>query len=173
MEMKGRWRVSEHTPGPWHDNGFTNIDGIYIEQDREPWQTIARVECNTNAQWKANAKLIARAPDLLKEVEQLKTMHGSPGMCCSCRYDQPPYSLVETECHNHKKTRVELTTLRAQRDALVEAASTAEIQCDSASELLREIDNDRGDVWAKEKAEQLLAAADSLRTAITAAKDNT
>jgi hypothetical protein len=101
------------------------IDGIYIEQDREPWQTIARVECNTNAQWKANAKLIARAPDLLAEVEQLKE-----------------------RCERKSRT---LHAVRAQRDALVEAAEQTKFwleaeaaespYCTAPDEMLRILDS--------------------------------
>jgi hypothetical protein len=60
--------MSGHTPGPW------TVDGRGIRQDmreRERGWFIGYCEDTHNPDWKANARLVAAAPDLLEALQGL------------------------------------------------------------------------------------------------------
>lgn len=54
---------AQHTPGPWHTAGD---QGVQIRSQRDQ---IAKVWTMRGNEWKANARLIAAAPDLLGACE--------------------------------------------------------------------------------------------------------
>jgi hypothetical protein len=65
--------MSEHTPGPWQLRGFNIYDNN------------KRLVANAGGEYKmdvdrANAKLIAAAPDLLRACEAMLAQIGRPGM---------------------------------------------------------------------------------------------
>lgn len=53
-----------HTPGPWHTAGD---QGVQIRSQRDQ---IAKVWTMRGNEWKANARLIAAAPELLEFVSE-------------------------------------------------------------------------------------------------------
>lgn len=60
--------MAEHTPGPWITNGYT------IEQDMPKGvltSVVAHAEDENNADWQANARLLAAAPELLEACRAL------------------------------------------------------------------------------------------------------
>lgn len=68
--------MSKHTPGPWgcvdtsnhaHDYRLTKPDGSPLP---------LHVEANDHSEQRANAKLIAAAPDLLDALQYLMVAHG-------------------------------------------------------------------------------------------------
>ena len=58
--------MSAHTPGPWHTAGE---QGVQIRSQRDQ---IAKVWCMRGNEWKANARLIAAAPDLLEALREYR-----------------------------------------------------------------------------------------------------
>ena len=56
----------QHTPGPWRTAGE---QGVQIRSERDQ---IAKVWTMRGNEWKANARLIAAAPDLLEFVEYIR-----------------------------------------------------------------------------------------------------
>lgn len=58
---------TKHTPGPWHVDGF-NLTAVIHQIGHTRWETLC--DCSTKGkdieERKANAKLIAAAPDLLE-----------------------------------------------------------------------------------------------------------
>jgi hypothetical protein len=52
--------MSKHTPGPWHTAGEQGV------QIRSAKDQIAKVWTMRGNEWKANARLIAAAPELLE-----------------------------------------------------------------------------------------------------------
>lgn len=66
--------TTAHTPGPWKVCGpFDEESDLFIRTriDGEPFD-IANLNCDETGQHKANAALIASAPDLLKERDELR-----------------------------------------------------------------------------------------------------
>jgi len=60
----------QHTPGPWHTAGE---QGVQIRSEKHQ---IAKVWTMRGNEWKANARLIAAAPDLLEALQHLMVAHG-------------------------------------------------------------------------------------------------
>ena len=56
---------AKHTPGPWHTAGD---QGVQIRSQRDQ---IAKVWTMRGNEWKANARLIAAAPELLEALIEL------------------------------------------------------------------------------------------------------
>ena len=54
---------TKHTPGPWHTAGD---QGVQIRSQRDQ---IAKVWTMRGNEWKANARLIAAAPELLEALK--------------------------------------------------------------------------------------------------------
>ena len=54
---------AQHTPGPWHTAGD---QGVQIRSQRDQ---IAKVWTMRGNEWKANARLIAAAPELLEALK--------------------------------------------------------------------------------------------------------
>ena len=54
---------AKHTPGPWHTAGD---QGVQIRSQRDQ---IAKVWTMRGNEWKANARLIASAPELLEALK--------------------------------------------------------------------------------------------------------
>jgi hypothetical protein len=61
---------TQHTPGPWHTAGD---QGVQIRSEKHQ---IAKVWTMRGNEWKANARLIAAAPDLLEALQHLMVAHG-------------------------------------------------------------------------------------------------
>ena len=67
--------MSRATPGPWHEN----VDGVVVADKSGPWREIiadvysSPLDANNR---KANAKLIAAAPDLYAELTALLREYG-------------------------------------------------------------------------------------------------
>jgi len=71
-----------HTPGPWTYQVLDRDDGTSfmvstVEDDPAKWQAVA--ECSFDAP-KANARLIAAAPDLLAALEDIKKLATEAGI---------------------------------------------------------------------------------------------
>ena len=62
--------MSKHTPGPWCIGNFDWC--IETEMD----EAVAQVEVNELHNWKANARLIAAAPDLLAALKAITDKDG-------------------------------------------------------------------------------------------------
>jgi hypothetical protein len=71
--------MDNHTPGPWKDDEFADV--VYINPKGDNLKYIA--ECKnpildqeatqySGDEWRANARLIASAPDLLEALESLE-----------------------------------------------------------------------------------------------------
>ena len=73
--------MSKHTPGPWI---FDNEIGL-IRTDTPPYGEwdVAKVNI-VRAEAKANARLIAAAPDLLETVKRLREMCADFGAKTAC-----------------------------------------------------------------------------------------
>ena len=73
--------MSKHTPGPWT---FDNEIGL-IRTDTPPYGEwdVAKVNI-VRAEAKANARLIAAAPDLLETVKRLREMCADFGAKTAC-----------------------------------------------------------------------------------------
>lgn len=56
---------TQHTPGPWHTAGD---QGVQIRSEKHQ---IAKVWTMRGNEWKANARLIAAAPDLLEVLKEI------------------------------------------------------------------------------------------------------
>ena len=71
----------QHTPGPWtFDNGIG-----FIRTDTSPYGEWAVAKVNiVRAEAKANARLIAAAPDLLETVKRLREMCADFGAKTAC-----------------------------------------------------------------------------------------
>lgn len=63
---------SKHTPGPWHTGVRTAYNGRDIYGPLGDLIAVADTFRANEEEAKANAQLIARAPDLLAEVEWLR-----------------------------------------------------------------------------------------------------
>ena len=63
--------MSKHTPGPWHTAGEQGV------QIRSAKDQIAKVWTMRGNEWKANARLIAAAPDLLEALQDMVSDHAS------------------------------------------------------------------------------------------------
>ena len=63
--------MSKHTPGPWHTAGEQGV------QIRGAKDQIAKVWTMRGNEWKANARLIAAAPDLLEALQDMVSDHAS------------------------------------------------------------------------------------------------
>lgn len=62
--------MSEHTPGPWVTNGASVTAGsIKIRQSCGPSAASCEVQRRLTVELLANAQLIARAPELLEQVQ--------------------------------------------------------------------------------------------------------
>lgn len=61
---------TKHTPGPWHTAGD---QGVQIRSQRDQ---IAKVWTMRGNEWKANARLIAAAPDLLEALRAVDVLFG-------------------------------------------------------------------------------------------------
>ena len=63
---------SKHTPGPWHV-----ANGVQVRSEKDQ---LARVWMMRTGEGKANARLIAAAPELLEAIEELlsATQHLNP-----------------------------------------------------------------------------------------------
>jgi putative SOS response-associated peptidase YedK len=59
---------AQHTPGPWHTAGEQGV------QIRSAKHQIAKVWAMRGNEWKANARLIAAAPDLLAALHRAHTL---------------------------------------------------------------------------------------------------
>ena len=57
--------MSKYTPGPWHTAGEQGV------QIRSAKDQIAKVWTMRGNEWKANARLIAAAPDLLEALKEI------------------------------------------------------------------------------------------------------
>jgi hypothetical protein len=57
--------MSKHTPGPWHTAGEQGV------QIRSAKDQIAKVWTMRGNEWKANARLIAAAPELLEALKEI------------------------------------------------------------------------------------------------------
>ena len=66
-QPKQEMKISKpnHTPGPWHTAGD---QGVQIRSQREQ---LAKVWTMRGNEWKANARLIAAAPELLESLIEL------------------------------------------------------------------------------------------------------
>ena len=62
--------MSKHTPGPWHTAGEQGV------QIRSAKDQIAKVWTMRGNEWKANARLIAAAPDLLEALRAMVDYFG-------------------------------------------------------------------------------------------------
>lgn len=60
---------AQHTPGPWHTAGD---QGVQIRSQRDQ---IAKVWTMRGNEWKANARLIAAAPELLEALQFVMSAH--------------------------------------------------------------------------------------------------
>ena len=70
--------MSKHTPGPWHTAGD---QGVQIRSEKHQ---IAKIWTMRGNEWKANARLIAAAPDLLASLEEVLAYcreHGHDWAC--------------------------------------------------------------------------------------------
>ena len=63
--------MSKHTPGPWHTAGEQGV------QIRSAKDQIAKVWTMRGNEWKANARLIAAAPELLEALQDMVSDHAS------------------------------------------------------------------------------------------------
>ena len=61
---------AKHTPGPWHTAGD---QGVQIRSQRDQ---IAKVWTMRGNEWKANARLIAAAPELLEALRAVDVLFG-------------------------------------------------------------------------------------------------
>ena len=70
---------TKHTPGPWAEDQPGTM--IHIRTDEEVGRTICCMEVIdvSNDEWKANARLIAAAPDLLDTLVDLLYITNSRG----------------------------------------------------------------------------------------------
>lgn len=77
--------MSKHTPGPWYIGKDANDQNrhIYAEQvvrsdDGDAWHPLIACTDDDEQQvdWRANARLIAAAPDLLAVVQELEESAG-------------------------------------------------------------------------------------------------
>ena len=68
-----------HTPGPWEVGNENPMSGdINVLDEQSPFE-VALVRGSGNGQARANARLIAAAPDLLAACEAaIRTCHGEP-----------------------------------------------------------------------------------------------
>ena len=69
---------ARHTPGPWHTAGD---QGVQIRSEKHQ---IAKIWTMRGDEWKANARLIATAPDLLASLEEVLAYckeHGHDWLC--------------------------------------------------------------------------------------------
>ena len=64
--------MSKHTPGPWHTAGEQGV------QIRSAKDQIAKVWTMRGNEWKANARLIAAAPELLEALKLARSIIGHP-----------------------------------------------------------------------------------------------
>ena len=80
-ESRKEQPMSKHTPGPWtFDNGMG-----FIRTDTSPYGEWAVAKVNiVRAEAKANARLIAAAPDLLETVKRLREMCADFGAKTAC-----------------------------------------------------------------------------------------
>ena len=75
--MRGNQLVSAHTPGPWlvsdEYQGAHALLGVYIDQKNSGRvaRTFANCLVKTDAECRANARLIAAAPDLLAALQRI------------------------------------------------------------------------------------------------------
>ena len=84
----------QHTPGPWtFDNGIE-----FICTDTPPYGewAVARVNI-VRAEAKANARLIAAAPDLLETVKRLREMCADFGAKTACDIAEAAIAKATTE----------------------------------------------------------------------------
>jgi len=65
---------TKHTPGPWHTAGD---QGVQIRSQRDQ---IAKVWTMRGNEWKANARLIAAAPELLEALARYVQQDIAHGM---------------------------------------------------------------------------------------------
>jgi hypothetical protein len=90
--------MTQYTPGPWTiaQDGSGNILGPLDGNSHEiitkvPWIPNALSSHVTQAHFKANAQLIASAPELLRELEEQHEAlneerdHHMPSMCGTCK----------------------------------------------------------------------------------------
>ena len=86
--------MSKHTPGPWT---FDNEIGL-IRTDTPPYGEwdVAKVNI-VRAEAKANARLIAAAPDLLETVKRLREMCADFGAKTACDIAEAAIAKATTE----------------------------------------------------------------------------
>jgi hypothetical protein len=80
--MTSETRV-QHTPGPWRALNRTRIEGEWpspdalgphiVGYDGNAFDWVATCQVSNVSEWRANARLIAAAPDLLAALEALVT----------------------------------------------------------------------------------------------------
>ena len=82
--------MNKHTPGPWVDLGNTQVGYIYPQPSRNGPVIVADTYANKPTfmsveEAKANARLIAAAPELLQELKQglslLQIIEKETGYC--------------------------------------------------------------------------------------------
>jgi len=64
---------TKHTPGPWIVTEYDGKGPMEVQSTENPGATLALVYAEHFEQIGPNAELIARAPELLKENERLRT----------------------------------------------------------------------------------------------------
>ena len=65
-----------HTPGPWHTAGDQGV------QIRSAKDQIAKVWTMRGNEWKANARLIAAAPEMLEALDKIACFAPGNGDVC-------------------------------------------------------------------------------------------
>jgi hypothetical protein len=69
--------TAQHTPGPWKTTGSTNLCGTAIEDCAEPLTTqICSVNDDVD-EWKENARLIAAAPEMARDLARLREVNAA------------------------------------------------------------------------------------------------
>ena len=76
--------MSKHTPGPWHTAGEQGV------QIRSAKDQIAKVWTMRGNEWKANARLIAAAPELLEALQSIAD-------CCDEEHAARDYASRQAE----------------------------------------------------------------------------
>jgi len=66
--------MSKHTPGPWHVDAGDYKYHIYYSREQSD-HYFAEVDGNDDDEAKANARLIAAAPDLLRALKHAVRWH--------------------------------------------------------------------------------------------------
>jgi len=104
-------KESKHTPGPWVHNPTDEPQNAdrHVRVDDGQWlRVIAKVKHGEKDNARANARLIAAAPDLLEVLERLIAWHENPSArvahCCVCGQTYPDEAWMDARAAIRKAT---------------------------------------------------------------------